>query len=74
MALGILTSLSRGSVNISLYSPRFKRIIGHLHDDVFLLLGPEFISFFLSYLGTCQKLAGGEGGRGGGNRGRVTIF
>ena len=24
--------------------------IGHLHDDVFLLLRPEFISFFLSYL------------------------
>ena len=24
--------------------------IGHLHDDAFLLLRPEFISFFLSYL------------------------
>ena len=24
--------------------------IGHLHDDVFLLLRPEFISLFLSYL------------------------
>ena len=23
---------------------------GHLHDDVFLLIRPEFISFFLSYL------------------------
>ena len=24
--------------------------MGHLHDDVSLLLRPEFISFFLSYL------------------------
>ena len=27
-----------------------KRWIGHLHYDVFLLLRPEFILFFLSYL------------------------
>ena len=26
------------------------QIMGHLHDDVFLLLRPEFISFLLSYL------------------------
>ena len=31
-------------------SNNFKDAIGHLHDNVFLLLRPEFISFFLSYL------------------------
>ena len=28
----------------------FNKLLGHLHDDAFLLLKPEFISFFLSYL------------------------
>ena len=28
----------------------FNKLLGHLHDDAFLLLKPEYISFFLSYL------------------------
>ena len=31
-------------------SNSFKDAIDHLHDNVFLLLRSEFISFFLSYL------------------------
>lgn len=31
-------------------SNRFKDAIDHLHDNIFVLLRPEFIAFFLSHL------------------------